>query len=160
MADAEGSAVIAAEDGQRHRTLRGSPVSSERQARRHLQLRWGYVAFARAAMFAFIVVSVYTVAVKLAGGGLVGDWLHTALHLATGLVAAAAAYRGSRLLAAALTGAVAVGYGVLAAMGPLVDGLFLGTAAAVPLATPDHLFHALLAAGALAALVAENRSGR
>lgn len=117
--------------------------------------RWGYVAFTCVAAAAFIGVGAYTVAAKLPGGRLADDWLHTALHLATGSVAAVAVYRGSKLLAALLTAAVAVGYGALAAAGPLVDGFFLGTAAAVPLATPDHVFHGLLAAGALAALVAE-----
>ena len=160
MAETRTSAVIAEDDGQRHRARRGAAVVAERRARRHLQLGWGYLAFARAATFAFIGVSVYTVAVKLPGGGLAGDWLHTALHLATGAVAAIAAYRGSRLLAALVTGAVAVGYGVLAAVGPLVDGFFLGTAAAVPLATADDVFHGVLAAAAVAALVAERRPGR
>jgi len=160
MTDAARPAIVAEEDGQRRRALRGAPVGTKRRARRHLQLRWGYIEFARAATFAFIGVSVYTVALKHRGGGLAGDWLHTALHLATGSIAAVAAYRGSRLLAALLTAAVAVGYGVLATVGSLVDGLFLGTAAAVPLATADDVFHGVLAAAAVAALVAERRRAR
>ena len=154
------SAVNGEADGQRDRDRRGAAVAARRRLRPHLRLGWGYLAFARAAALAFIGVSAYTVAVKLPDGGLAGDWLHTALHLATGAVAAIAAYRGSRLLAALVTGAVAVGYGVLAAVGPLVDGFFLGTAAAVPLATADDVFHGVLAAAAVAALVAERRPGR
>jgi hypothetical protein len=160
MADARTSAVTAEHDGQRHRARRSAAAVADRRVQRDLELGWGYLAFARTATFAFIGVSVYTVAVKGSGGGLAGDWLHTALHLATGTVAAVAAYRGSTLLAALVTGAVAVAYGVLAAVGPLVDGLFLGTAAAVPLATADDIFHGLLAAGAVAALFAESRRRR
>jgi hypothetical protein len=158
MADAGRSAIFPV-GGQRHRALRRARAAIAGR-RRHLWVRWGYVAFARAATFAFIGVSVYTVTVKVPAGGLAGDWLHTALHVATGSVAAVAAYSGWRVLAALLTGAVAVGYGVLTAVGPLVDGLFLGTAAAVPLATADHVFHGLLAAAALAAHIAESRRGR
>jgi hypothetical protein len=159
MAEA-GRSVHFAEAEEQRRARRAAAVLAERRARRHLQLHWGYLPFARAATFAFIGVSLYTVAMKLPRGGLEGDWLHTALHLATAAVAAIAAYRGSRLLAALVTGAVALGYGVLAAAGPLVDGFFLGTAAAVPLATGDDVFHGLLAAGALSAIVAESRRGR
>jgi hypothetical protein len=160
MADTGRFTIFAEADGQGQHALRGAPIVTGRRARRQLQLRWGYLAFVRAATFAFIGVSIYTVAVKLPGGALADDWLHTALHLATGAVAAVVVYRGSRLLAALLTLAVAVGYGVLAAVGILVDGLFLATAVAVPLATGDDVFHGLLAAAALAALVAERRRGR
>ena len=47
-----------------------------------------YRSFARVAAAAFVLVALYTLAVKLPRGDLDRDWLHTVLHLASGAVAA------------------------------------------------------------------------
>ena len=48
----------------------------------------GYRSFARAAALAFAAVAAYTLGVKLPVGELSRDWAHTALHVATGFMAA------------------------------------------------------------------------
>ena len=61
-----------------------------------------YSRFCRGAAFAFALVAVYTVVVKAPTGGMERDWMHTALHILTGAVAAYAGWISADLAAARL----------------------------------------------------------
>ena len=116
-----------------------------------------YRSYARAAAVAFLLVALYTVAVKLARGELADDWLHR-LHVATGTLAFHAGWlAASGASAKALTVAVGLVYGVLGVAGWFVDGLLMSTSFRIPLAAADNVFHLALAAGAAVALAAARR---
>ncbi len=117
-----------------------------------------YRAYARVAAAAFVLVALYTVAVKGGRGELDRDWMHSVLHVATGGVAAYAGWVARTSgPAKALTLAVGSVYGALGLAGWFVDGLLMGTSARIPLAAADNAFHLVLAAGAALAVVAGER---
>jgi hypothetical protein len=61
--------------------------------------------------------------------------------------------RGAEHAAVVLTWSLAVGYGALGTVGWFIEGLLMGATVRVPLATADNVFHLLLAAAAVAAIV-------
>lgn len=115
--------------------------------------------FCRGASVTFFLVVVYTVAVKLPAGELGQDWMHSVLHVASGLLALGASLPTARPLAARVftLGTLAV-YGPLSIAGWFVDGLAMQTAYRIPLQPADNLFHLLLAVAALATVVAAHRT--
>ncbi len=116
--------------------------------------RW----YARVSAVAFLLVAFYTLIFKLPGGELERDWLHTVLHVATGVLAAYAGWFAPALAPArAVTVGVTVAYGALGIGGWFVDGFLMGTPFRIPLGVADNAFHALLAGGGIVALVAASR---
>ena len=111
-----------------------------------------YARFCRGAALAFALVALYTVVMKAPSGDIERDWLHTLLHVVTG---ATAAYAGWIATDAArwFTLAILVAYGALGVGGWFTDGLFLESAARIPLDVADNVFHLLLA-GASGAVLA------
>jgi len=118
-----------------------------------------YSRFCRGAAFAFALVAVYTVVVKAPTGGMERDWMHTALHILTGAVAAYAGWISADLAAARLFAvAIVIGYGVLGVAGWFIDGLFLDSSVRIPLDVPDNVFHLLLAVVAASVIVRSRAS--
>jgi hypothetical protein len=113
-----------------------------------------YIIYCRFIGVAFLLVSGYTVWVKLPSGRLATDWLHTAIHVVTG---AAALYLGWRQVdgqgALVLTWSVVLSYGMLGIVGWFVDGLAMGTSFRIPLMAADNVFHILLAGTGLMAIL-------
>jgi hypothetical protein len=117
-----------------------------------------YRRFCRGAALGFALVAVYTLAVKVPSGDIERDWLHTALHLLTGAVAAYAGWIAADMaLPRLLTVAILAGYGMLGVVGWFIDGLFLNTSIRIPLDVAGNLFHLLLAAAA-ATVIARARA--
>ena len=118
----------------------------------------GYRSFARAAALAFAAVAAYTLGVKLPVGELSRDWAHTALHVATGFMAAYAG-RGAADARAArgFTLALVTVYGAPGVAGWFVDGLLTSTVLRIPLGAADHVFHLLLAVGGAATIASGER---
>jgi hypothetical protein len=113
-----------------------------------------YRRLSRLAAVAFFLVAIYTLAVKVPRGEFGSDWAHTVIHVATGVFAAYAGWIAVRSTAAVvLTWSLAVGYGALGTVGWFIEGLLMGATVRVPLATADNVFHLLLAAAAVAAIV-------
>ena len=105
--------------------------------------------YARAAAGAFALVAVYTLVVKLPGGELARDWLHTALHVVTACVAVYVGWIAERATPAkAFTATLALAYGTLGVFGWFIDGLFMGSAFRVPLQAADNVFHLVLGVAA------------
>ena len=113
--------------------------------------------FCRFAAGAFALVVLYTLIVKLPSGELADDWLHTALHVATGAGLAFAGWRArSETVARAGTFGILLGYGFLGVFGWFVEGIALDSPLRIPLDAGDNGFHlalALAAAGPVAAPV-------
>ena len=119
--------------------------------------RW----YARRAAVAFCLVAASTVPAKLLQGRLADDWLHSALHLGSGLLGAWAGWAACGVAPArAFTWGVGLLYGVLGLVGWFTDGLFLGTPFAVPLGAAENVFHLALGVPALVILVADARRDR
>ncbi len=109
-----------------------------------------YRRYSRMAALAFVLITVYTVPVKLVQGRLADDWLHSVLHLGSALLGAYAGWRSQDgLPARAFTWGLGLLYGALGIYGWFTDGLFLGTPFAVPLGVPENVFHLLLSVPAL-----------
>ena len=141
----EERAVGVAADGSRRRT---ADATAPARAGR-------YRTYARVAAAAFFLVALYTLAVKLPGGEFERDWLHTALHIASGSLAAYAGWIATRAAAArTFTLGLTAVYGALGLGGWFVDGIFTGSTFRIPLAAADNVFHLLLAAGAVATAAA------
>ena len=117
-----------------------------------------YVLSCRIAAVVFFLVALYTLAVKLPRGGMAHDWLHTVLHVVTGLAAAYLgwAHRGSAAPRIFAVGVIAV-YGLLGMVGWFIDGIALGTRFAIPLGPAENVFHLGLAAVGLAVLALARR---
>jgi hypothetical protein len=119
-----------------------------------------YRRYCRTVALIFILITIYTVSIKAAQGRLAGDWLHSALHLCSGLIGVYAGWLAqSPVPAKAFTWGIGLLYFALACYGVLKPGLLLGTPFAVPLAVADNVFHLALSAPALA-LVLVDRTGR
>ncbi len=108
--------------------------------------------FCRYAAVVFAGITVYTLITKGFDGRLSGDWVHSALHIGSAIIAAAAGWgvRSGRP-AVLFTAVLAVVYLGLGVFGWFIDGLLLGTPFAVPLGAADNVFHLLV--GGAAALV-------
>lgn len=118
-----------------------------------------YRAYCRVAAAAFALVVVYTLLVKLLEGELGGDWMHTALHVATGAAAVYAGWFAARAVAAkAFMLGLGAAYGALGIGGWFEDGLLMDSAFRIPLGPQDNLFHLLLVAGAAVTAIAGSRS--
>lgn len=103
----------------------------------------------------------YTVGQKLPSGELHRDWMHSLLHLISGMLAMAASVHAVVLRAARLftIGVLAI-YGPLAITGWFIDGLALRTPVRIPLQPADNVFHLLLAGAALATIWSAHRARR
>jgi hypothetical protein len=100
-----------------------------------------YRAYCRVAAAAFALVVVYTLLVKLLEGELGGDWMHTALHVATGAAAVYAGWFAARAVAAkAFMLGLGAAYGALGIGGWFEDGLLMDSAFRIPLGPQDNLF--------------------
>lgn len=111
-----------------------------------------YVSYCRFAAFVFLLVALYTMAVKAPSGELASDWLHTLFHLLTAGVAMYLGWfrprgGGPRLF----TLAVVAVYGSLGVIGWLIDGIAMDTPFRIPLQAADNGFHLVLAATGLVA---------
>ena len=108
-----------------------------------------YRTYARAAAGAFALVVLYTLVVKRPGGELARDWMHTVLHVVTGLVAAYVGSMAERAKPARLfTATLALGYGALGLFGWFTDGLLMGSPFRIPLGAADNIFHLILGCAA------------
>lgn len=117
--------------------------------------------FCRGASVAFLLVVVYTVAVKLPAGELGRDWMHSVLHVASGLLAVGASLPAARPWAArAFTLGILAVYGPLSIAGWFIDGLAMQTVYRIPLQPADNIFHLLLAVTALATIGFGHRASR
>jgi hypothetical protein len=113
-----------------------------------------YRRYCQAAAVVFLLITGYTVLTKLAQGRLADDWLHSVLHLCSGLVAVYAGWlAASPVPAQGFTWAVGVLYLALGIYGWLRPGLLLGTLFAIPLGVADNVFHFILSLPALAIVI-------
>lgn len=115
--------------------------------------------FAKVAGAVFVLVVAYSLATKVPDGRMAHDWLHSVLHLVSAAAGLLAGWVSSDAAPSRwFTVAIAAVYLPLGILGWFVDGLLLGTAAAIPLATADNVFHLLLGSAAMATLTAPRRS--
>lgn len=121
-----------------------------------------YRTYCRVAAAVFLLITVYTVSTKLVQGRLEADWLHSALHLSSALMGAAAGwYPASERPARWFTWGIGLLYGALGVLGWFMPGFFLDTRVALPLGPADNLFHLALAVPALTIIALDvNRSVR
>ena len=124
-------------------------------------LERSYRVYCRATATAFVLVAVYTVPVKLVQGRLADDWLHSVLHIGSGLLGAFVGWHVREDgPAKAFTWAVGLVYGALGIYGWFTDGLFLRTPIAIPLGVAENVFHLELAVPAWAIVASYDRRGR
>lgn len=120
-----------------------------------------FLVYTRTAAVVFLLVVAYTLFAKVPDGDIRDDWLHTVLHVATGIVAVWIGWLLRSVAAAQVfTVALGIGYGVLGISGWFTDGLFLKWEFAVPLTAADNVFHLLLAGGAVVAVAIACRHRR
>jgi hypothetical protein len=119
-----------------------------------------YRRYCRTVAVIFILITIYTVSTKAVQGRLAGDWLHSALHLCSGLVGLYAGwFAPSPVPAKAFTWGIGLLYFALACYGPFTSGLLLGTPLAIPLAVADNVFHLALSVPALAIVLLGRMGG-
>jgi Domain of unknown function (DUF4383) len=117
-------------------------------------MAWLYRRYCQTAAVIFLLITVYTVVTKLTQERLAGDWLHSVLHLCSGLVGIYAGWlAASPAPARGFTSAIGVLYFLLGCYGLVRPGLLLGTPFAVPLGVADNIFHFTLSLPALAILL-------
>lgn len=98
------------------------------------------------AAFLFAGFTLYPVVTKVLEHRLAHDWLHSALHLPSCLVAAYAGWLARRAFVSRLfTWAIGLTYGIRGAVGWFIPGLLLGTPLAIPLDPVANAFHLALA---------------
>jgi hypothetical protein len=115
-----------------------------------------YRRYCRTAAVIFILITIYSVSIKAAQGRLAGDWLHSALHLCSGLIGVYAGWLArSPVPAKAFTWGIGLLYFALAFYGLFKPGLLLGTPLAIPLGVADNVFHLALSVPALAILLVD-----
>lgn len=117
--------------------------------------RW----YCRFTALVFSLVSAYTVMIKVPAGDFTRDWAHTALHVATALLAVhlgwfAPVGWGQRRFTWVLVAA----YGALGAVGWAVGGILMDSPFRVPLTAADNVFHLLLAAVGVAVALRVERT--
>lgn len=126
------------------------------EARRIVEIADGrrlYTSYARGVAAAFFLVALYTLLIKVPSGEFARDWTHTALHIATGLLALYSGWIADSVMPSkALTLALAFAYGALGLVGWSTDGLLLGSAFPIPLDAADNVFHLALGLGAAATI--------
>jgi hypothetical protein len=105
--------------------------------------------YCRIVSVVFLLFTAYPLVTKLIEQRLAHDWLHSALHLASALLAAYAGWRAAEWVARLYVAGVAVAYGALGTYGWFTTGLFLGTPLAIPLGPVENVFHLLLGVPAL-----------
>ncbi len=117
--------------------------------------------YCRVAAVVFLLFTIYPLITKVLEHRLAHDWAHGVLHL---ISAAIGIYAGwfakSDVLATIYTWTIAVVYSVLGVVGWFIDGLFLGTAWAIPLGPVDHSFHLLLGLTAVAVLLVNRHAAQ
>jgi hypothetical protein len=114
-----------------------------------------YRRYCQTAAVIFILITIYTVVTKLLQGRLADDWVHSVLHLGSGLACIYAGwFAASPAPAQGLTTAVGVLYFALGCYGWLRPGLLLETPFAIPLGVAENVFHFALSLPALAILLA------
>ncbi|HZM81299.1 MAG TPA: hypothetical protein VFC19_36700 [Candidatus Limnocylindrales bacterium] len=117
--------------------------------------------YCRVAAMVFLLFTLYPLITKVLEQRLAHDWAHGLLHL---ISAAIGIYAGwfarSDTLAALYTWTIAIVYTTLGIGGWFIDGLFLGTAMAIPLGPVDHAFHLLLGLAAVAVLLVDRHPVR
>jgi hypothetical protein len=116
--------------------------------------------YCRIAAGVFAVFTIYPVVTTALDHRLAHDWAHSALHLVSALVAAYAAWFGPPVVARLFVAAIAIGYTALGVFGWFTDGLFLGTAVAIPLGPVDNIFHLALGLPALVILIVAGAQSR
>ena len=110
--------------------------------------------YCRTAAVVFLLFTVYPLITKVLEHRLAHDWAHGLLHLGSAAIGIYAGwFAESHLVAAIYTWTIAIVYTALGIGGWFIDGLFLGTAWAIPLTPVDHAFHLLLGLAAIAVLV-------
>jgi hypothetical protein len=119
-----------------------------------------YRTYCRVAAVVFAVFTAYPVITKSLDHRLAHDWAHSALHLVSALVAAYAGWFGPPVVARLFVAAIAIGYTALGVFGWFTDGLFLGTAVAIPLGPVDNIFHLALGLPALVILIVASAQSR
>jgi len=113
-----------------------------------------YRRYCQTAAVIFILITVYTVITKLLQGRLADDWLHSVLHLCSGLVGVYAGwFARSPAPAQGFTWAVGVLYFALGCSGWFTPGLLLDSPFAIPLGVAENVFHFALSLPALAILL-------
>jgi hypothetical protein len=113
-----------------------------------------YRRYCQTAAVIFLLITVYTVLIKLVQGRLADDWLHSVLHLCSGLAAVYAGWVAtSPAPAQGFTSVVGVLYFALGCYGWFKPGLPLGTPFAIPLGVAENVFHFALSLPALAILL-------
>ena len=117
-----------------------------------------YRLYCRIAVMVFVSITAYTVIVKLLQGRLADDWLHSVLHLGSGLAAADAGWYARGVTPArAFTWGVGLLYFALGVYGWFTAGLLVGTPFAIPLGVAENVFHLALSVPALAILALDVR---
>ena len=120
-----------------------------------------YRHYCRAAAAIFLLITIYTIPVKITQGHFAHDWLHSTLHLGS---AALAGYAGwvarNEAVARRLTVSVGLLYSALGCLGWFTDGFALSTPLAIPLGPADNVFHLVLGLPALVILVVDARRSR
>ena len=120
-----------------------------RAAERDRLLR-AYLLYCRIAALIFLITTVYPVTTKLIQERLHHDWLHSVLHLCSGIVAAYAGWYARDIrLAKMFTWGIGLLYFALGSYGWLTPGLLLHTPFAIPLGIGDNVFHLILSMPAL-----------
>lgn len=120
-----------------------------------------YRLYCRIAALVFVSITAYTVIAKLVHGRLADDWLHSVLHLGSGLAGAYAGWYARDVTPArAFTWGVGLLYVALAVYGWFTPGLLVGTPFAIPLGVADNVFHLALSVPALAILALDARRTR
>ncbi len=122
------------------------------------RLTRAYLLYCRIAACIFLINTVYPVTTKLVQERLQHDWLHSVLHLCSGLVAAYAGWYARDIrLAKMFTWGIGLLYFALGSYGWLTPGLLLHTPVAMPLGIADNVFHLFLSMPALVIVVLELR---
>lgn len=114
--------------------------------------------YCRIAAVVFLLFTVYPLITKLLEHRLAHDWTHGLLHLVSAAIGIYAGwFARSHIIAAIYTWTIAIVYTALGIGGWFIDGLFLGTIWAIPLAPVDHAFHLLLGLAAVAVLLVDRQ---
>jgi Domain of unknown function (DUF4383) len=117
-------------------------------------MAWLYRRYCQTAAVIFLLITIYTVVTKLAQQRLADDWLHSVLHLCSGLVGIYAGWLATGPAPAqGFTWAIGGLYFVLGCYGLVRPGLLLATPFAIPLGVADNIFHFTLSLPALAILL-------
>lgn len=114
--------------------------------------------YCRVAAVVFLLFTIYPFVTKILEHRLAHDWAHNVLHLISAVIGIYVGwFAKGDTLAAIFTWTVAITYGVLGVVGWFIDGLLLSMPAAIPLGPVDNIFHLLLGAGAITALLINRR---